>query len=152
MNFPTLTRRWGPWSDLLSLQDQMNQLFESSMGRSTGETSLLGTDYIPPVDVVRERDNIIVRIDVPGVKKEDLDISMVNNRLFVRGEKKYDSESDDQNAHRLERFYGTFERAIDLPALVDSENIKAKFTDGVLEVIAPLREEAKPRQIAVDVK
>lgn len=151
MAFPTLARRWNPWSDLLSLQEEMNKLFESSMGPATSRTGLLGTAFMPPVDVVRDKDSIIVRIDVPGMKKEDLEITMLHDRLFIRGEKKQESKPDEKSTHRLERFYGSFERVIDMPTPVDVEKIKATFRDGVLEITAPLRAEAKPRQIAVEV-
>jgi len=150
MTFPTLSTRRNPWSDLLSLQAEMNRLFESTIGVPQRNASLFGTDYIPPVDVLRTSDSILVRADLPGMTKENLDLTVVNNRLVIRGEKKHEGEQ--QNAHRVERFYGTFERVIDLPQPVDSEKISASFRDGVLEVNCPLREEAKARQIAVNVQ
>lgn len=152
MAFGTVTRRRNTWNDLLALQEEMNRLFDDSMGVPQRSSGLMGTDYLPAVDVLRNEDRIIVRADIPGVAKEDLDLNVINNRLFIRGEKKRETESNESNAHRLERFYGTFERVIDLPAQVASEQIKASFKDGVLEISAPLREEAKPRRISVDVK
>lgn len=152
MTFGALTRRRDPWNDLVSLQEEMNRLFESSMGGPQRSTGLLGSDYLPAVDVLRNEDHIIIRADVPGVAKEDLDVTVVHNRLFIRGEKKRETESKESNAHRLERFYGSFERVIDLPSQVDPEAIKASFQDGVLEIVAPVHEHAKPRHIAVDVK
>ena len=152
MTFPTLSRRWNPWNDLLSLQEEMNKLFESTMGPQSGRPGLLGTSFMPPVDVLRDKENIIVRVDLPGMDKEDLEISLLNDSLFIRGEKKMEnSEGAKQNVHRRERFYGSFERVIDLPNPVDGEKIRAAFRDGVLEITAPLRPEAKPRQIAVNV-
>jgi HSP20 family protein len=152
MTYPTLTRRRNPWSDLLSLQEEMNRLFESTIGTPQRSAGLFGTDYIPPVDVLRNKENIVVRVDLPGMSKDNIDITVVNGRLFIRGEKKQEAKADEKNVHRLERFYGTFERVIDLPNLVDADKIKASFKDGVLEIQAPLREEAKPRQIAVNVQ
>jgi HSP20 family protein len=122
------------------------------MGSSQKSNGLLGSDYLPAVDVLRNEDNIVVRADVPGVAKEDLDVTVIHNRLFIRGEKKHETESKESNAHRLERFYGSFERVVDLPSQVNPESIKATFRDGVLEVIAPVHEQAKPRRIDVDVK
>ena len=151
MALPTLSRRWNPWNDLLSLQEEMNRLFETSMGPSPGRTGLLGTAFMPPVDVMRDKENIVVRMDIPGLKKEDIEITLLNDSLFIRGEKKTDSDTEKKNMHRRERFYGTFERVIDMPSPVDGEKIKATFRDGVLEITAPLREEARPRQIAVQV-
>jgi HSP20 family protein len=152
MAYPTLTRRRNPWSDLLSLQEEMNRLFESQMGVPQRTAGLYGTDYIPPVDVLRNKESIVVRADLPGMTKDDIDLTVVNGRLFIRGEKKQEKKDEGTSTHRIERFYGSFERVIDLPNLVDSENIKASFRDGVLEIEAPLRPEAKPRQIAVNVQ
>ena len=152
MAYPTLSRRRNPWSDLLSLQDEMNRLFESNIGAPQRSAGLFGTDYIPPVDVLRNKESIVVRVDLPGMSKDDIDITVVNGRLFIRGEKKQETKDEHTNVHRIERFYGTFERVIDLPNLVDADKIKASFKDGVLEINAQLREEAKPRQIAVNVQ
>jgi HSP20 family protein len=151
MAFPVVARRWGPWGDLLSLQDEMNRLFETTMGGNP-RVGLLGSEYVPPADILRDKDNIVVRMDVPGLKKDDLDLTILNGRLFVRGEKKHDEEQNEQNVHRRERFYGSFERVIDLPSPVDADNIRAKFDNGVLEITAPVRPESKPRQIAIDVQ
>lgn len=152
MTFGITTRRWDPWTDLLSLQEEMNRLFESSMGTPQQSSGLLSSDFVPAVDVLRNKESIIVRADLPGMSKDNLDVTVLNNRLFIRGEKKRETETDEKNAHRLERFFGSFERVIDLPAQVNPEAIKASFKDGVLEVTAPLREEAKPRQISLEVK
>jgi HSP20 family protein len=151
MTYGVLTRR-NPWSDLVSLQEEMNRLFENSMGVPQQSSGLMGSDFSPAVDVLRNKDHIIVRADIPGISKEDLDVTVLNNRLFIRGEKKRETESDEKNAHRLERFYGSFERVVDLPAPVNPDAIKASFKDGVLEITAPLREEAKPRRVELDVK
>ena len=139
MTFGTVSRRRNPWSDLVSLQEEMNRLFNDSMGGAPKSSGLLGSDYLPPVDVLRNKDHILVRADVPGVSKDDLDINVLNNRLFIRGEKHRENQVDENNAHRLERSYGRFERVVDLPAQVDPEGIKATFRDGVLELNAPLR-------------
>ena len=152
MTFPVLTRRWNPWGDLLSLQDEMNRLFENTMGTNP-RSGLLGSDWLPPVDVLRDAENITVRIDVPGLDKDNIDLTVLNGRLFIRGEKRQETtEGEGKSTHRRERFYGSFERVIDLPGPVDSENIKATFRDGVLEVTAPMRPESKPKQIAINVQ
>jgi len=152
MTSGALTRRSNPWNDLLSLQEEMNRLFETSMGSRQGATGLLGSDYLPAVDVIRNEHEIIVRADLPGVAKEDIDLTVLNNRLFIRGEKKHQNEQNEGNAHRLERYYGSFERIIELPTPVNPESIKASFRDGVLEVKAPIADEARPKKIDVDVK
>lgn len=151
MTFGSLIHRNNPWTDLMSLQEEMNRLFESSMGSPQRSSGLMGSDFVPAVDILRSNDNIIIRADVPGMTKENLDVTVLNNRLFIRGEKKRETEADESNAHRLERFYGTFERVVDLPAPVNPESIKATFRDGVLEVTAPIKEEAKPRRVTLEV-
>jgi HSP20 family protein len=151
MTFPLTSRRWNPWGDLLTLQDEMNKLFEGTLG-SPIRSALFGTDFMPPVDVLRDKDNLVVRMDAPGMGKDDLDITILNDRLFVRGDKKEDTTQEGQNVHRRERFYGHFERVIDLPQPVEADKVKATFTDGVLQIVAPIRPEAKPKQITVDVK
>ncbi len=152
MTFPVLTQRWNPWGDLLALQGEMNRLFEHTMGGNP-RAGLLGSDWLPPADVLRDKDNIIVRLDVAGMNKDNIDLTVLNGRLFIRGEKKHESESGEgTGTHRRERFFGSFERVIDLPAPVNSDNIKATFRDGVLEVVAPVLPESKPKQIAINVE
>jgi HSP20 family protein len=153
MNFPALLRRSSstPWNELVSLQEEMNRLFESTLGSPQRAAGLFGSEYVPPVDILRDKDSIIIRTDLPGIRREDIDISLTNGRLVIRGEKKEETRDENSNPHRLERFFGSFERVIDLPVLVDGDKIKATFKDGVLEITAPLREEAKPRQIAINV-
>lgn len=149
MEYAGVSRRWNPWTDLLTLQDEMNRLFQATMG-PTPRAGLLATDYLPAADVIRDKDNVVIRLDVPGLKKEDLDISVLESTLVVRGEKKHEP-NDGGNVHRSERFYGSFERVIDLPTPVNADQARATFCDGVLEITCPVREEAKPRQIAIDV-
>ena len=154
MNFPALLRRSAPstpWNELVSLQEEVNRLFASTLGSPQRAAGLFGSEYIPPVDILRDKDNIIIRTDLPGIRRDDIDISLTNSRLVIRGEKKEETRDEQSNSHRVERFFGTFERVIDLPVLVDGDRIRASFKDGVLEIRAPLREEAKPRQITVNV-
>ena len=107
----------------------------------------------PPVDVTRDSEEVVIKADLPGMKKEDLGLTVMNNRLFIRGEKKQETrEGEGRHLHRAERFFGSFERVIDLPDPVDADRIRATFVDGVLEIHAPLREEAKPRQITVEAR
>lgn len=149
MTFPLLTRSYQPYGDLMALRDEMSRLFESAFGQPL-RGALAGGDYVPAIDVLRDKDAVTIKADLPGMKREDIEVTVLNGHLAIRGEKKQETESTD--AQRVERFYGSFERVIDLPFPVDVETIRATFRDGVLEVRCPLREEAKPRQIAVDVK
>lgn len=147
-----LINRSNPWDNLLSLQNEMDRLFRG-VSEGNGQSAGVGpAAFRPPVDVLRGEDSIIVRADVPGLTKDDINLAILNNRLFIRGEKKRTEESGESNGHRLERFYGSFERVIELPVQVNIDAIKASFRDGVLEVTAPVKEEAKPRQIPLEVQ
>lgn len=153
MNSKQLSRRWtwNPWGDLMSLQEEVNRLFESYPSQVV-RRGLFGTSYMPPVDVLRDKEQVVVKIDLPGMRKEDLDITVLNDSLFVRGTKKAEEEGDKDAMRTRERFFGSFERVIDLPNPVDPDRIAASFAEGVLTVTCPIRESAKPRQIAVEVK
>jgi HSP20 family protein len=151
MTLPVRGSVWNPWRELVALQDEMSRLLSEALP-SVASTALFEGDLVPPLDVIRESDRYVVRVDLPGVKKEDIELSVVNNRLFIRGTKKHDAEVKEDAYYRRERVFGSFERIVEFPDPVDAEKIGAKFTDGVLEVTAPLREEAKPRQIAIEVK
>jgi HSP20 family protein len=107
--------------------------------------------WIPPVDISEEGDRLMVRAEVPGVKKDDIQIEFNEGVLTLRGERKFEKTSDEPNFHRVERTYGTFTRSFSLPRTVDAEKIAARYEDGVLEISIPKREEAKPRQIRIDV-
>lgn len=152
MAFGALTKRGNPWNEFMEIQNEMNRLFESTFGTSRERSGLISSDFLPAVDVLRNEEHILVRADLPGVSKQDIELSVLNGRLFIRGEKTHEHEEKEQTAHRRERFYGRFERVIDLPAPVISDQIKAKFTDGVLEIMAPISDDARPRRIAVDVQ
>jgi HSP20 family protein len=151
MTLPVRSQGWNPWKELMNLQEEVNRLFSQALGPAA-TPALFEGDIVPPLDVVREGDRYVVRVDLPGVKKEDIVLSVLNNRLFIRGTKNQETEANEGAYHRRERVFGSFERVVEFPDPIDAEKISAKFTDGVLEVTAPLREEAKPRQIAIEVK
>lgn len=147
--------RWEPFRDLVSLQDRMNRLFDDSfrsVSRGAGEEEwALGGSWAPAVDIFEQEGNIVLKAELPGVDSKDVDVRIENNILTLRGERKFDSEVNKENYHRVERAYGTFSRSFTLPTVVDTEKIKADFKDGVLKVTLPKREEAKPKQISISV-
>jgi HSP20 family protein len=106
--------------------------------------------WAPPVDVAEEGDQILVKVEVPGVDQKDLKVSFEDGLLTISGERQFERK-DDRNYHRIERAYGTFVRTFNLPRSVDASAIKASYVNGVLEVEIPKREEAKPRQIQVNI-
>ncbi|HEU4401285.1 MAG TPA: Hsp20/alpha crystallin family protein [Candidatus Polarisedimenticolia bacterium] len=146
MSLTSLTR-WEPFRDLFTMQDRMNRIFNDTLTRLPAGESFGA--WAPPVDISEEGDNIVLRAEVPGVNKDDLDIKVENGTLTLRGEKKLEKEANAENAYRVERYYGAFSRSFVLPTAIDPDRIKATYRDGVLEVIVPKAEEAKPKKIRV---
>jgi len=145
---------YNPFSELEKLHSELNSLFDWSFGGGFPERQfgLLETGWAPAVDVYDAKDNLVVKADIPGLKKEDIDINIQNNTLVIKGEKKQEREEKEKDYVRTERFYGSFHRAITLPADVDAEKAKAEYKNGTLELILPKKEEAKPKQISVEIK
>ena len=142
-----------PFTDLETLQREMNRLFDFSLSRpGYNDTSLLGGQWAPLVDIYDSKDNLVVKADLPGLSKDDIEVSIQENILTISGEKKQELNVSEDEYLRTERFYGSFHRAITLPTEVDRAKVQANFKDGVLELILPKKEEAKPQQIKIDVK
>jgi len=140
--------RWEPFSSNAGLESQVNRIFGELIGR-TQESNL--TTWAPAVDIFESEHELIVKADLPDVKPEELDIRVENNILTIRGERKFEKKVDEKNYLRVERSYGSFARSFSLANTVNSEAIKADYKDGVLTLTIPKREEAKPKQIRVNV-
>lgn len=150
--------RWKPTrdlasfpSDMFSLQREMNRVFDSFF-HGVDEPGLLNGTWIPAVDVAEGDDAYTVKMELPGVNKDDVKITLESNVLTIRGEKKAESAVNEKNFHRTERSYGSFQRSFTLPTSVKNERIDAVYKDGILTVSLPKAEEAKPKQIEVKVK
>jgi HSP20 family protein len=147
--------RWEPFRDLLSLQDRMNRLFDESYRSTqrggTDDEWALGGSWAPAVDIYEQGTDIVLKAELPGVDPKDVDIRLENNVLSLRGQRKLESEVKRESYHRVERSYGTFSRSFTLPTVVDQASIKAEFKDGLLRLTLPKREEAKPKQIQINV-
>jgi HSP20 family protein len=149
--------RWGfgfPMSSgLQSLQRDMNRMFDEFFrGDVLADESFFAKDWSPAVDVVENNDNFILRAEIPGMNKDDVKITLENNLLTIRGEKKNEAEKKEGNYHRVERSYGSFERSFTIPGTIKTDNIDAQYKDGVLTLTLPKAEEAKPKLIDVKVK
>src|SRR5262250_797019 len=144
----TAMSRFEPFRGL-SLQDQFNRLFNENFDRSWDEANL--TTWAPAVDIFENEHELVVKADLPDLKPEELDIRVENNILTIRGERKFEKKADEKNYLRVERSYGSFARSFSLASTVNSEAIKADYKDGVLTLTIPKREEAKPKQIKVNV-
>ena len=141
--------RWTPMGHLASFQDEMNRMFNQFF-RSGGEEAEGGLrTWAPPVDIYETDDAVVLKAELPGVAKEDVSIEIHDNTLFLRGQRKHEAEVKEENYHRVERAYGTFQRAFVLPTVVDQEHVQATYHDGVLELRLPKAESAKARRIAI---
>jgi HSP20 family protein len=142
----TLTR-WSPVAGLAALEiDRLNRMFESAW---QGEPFSQG-GWVPPVDIVETSGkDVVVRAELPDMKREDIKVMFENNVLTIEGERKFERANEGDTYHRVERGYGTFRRSFSLPASVDASRVEADYKEGVLTVTLPRREESRPRQISV---
>ena len=147
-NMKALTR-FEPFSVAGTLQDQINRVFSDVLGRSGEESNL--TTWAPAVDIFETEHELVVKADLPEIDPKDLDIRVENNILTIRGERKFEKKVDRDNYLRVERAYGSFARSFSLANTVNTEAIKADYQNGVLTLSIPKREEAKPKQIKVNV-
>jgi HSP20 family protein len=130
----------------------MDRMFNEAMGRAWGGEEGLATGaWMPPVDVYETPESIVLKADLPDVNQDEVDISVENNTLTIRGERKREQEVKEKNYYRMERSYGSFARSFSLPPTVEPEKIEANFAGGVLTLKLPKREESKPKQIKVKV-
>ncbi len=142
----TLTR-WSPVRDLASMEiDRLNRMFEAAF---SGEPIGRGT-WVPPVDIYETADkDVVVKVELPDMKREDIKITFENDLLSIEGERRFESNVDREQYHRVERGYGAFRRSFTLPASVDAASVQASYQDGVLTITLPRREEARPKQIQI---
>lgn len=140
--------RWDPFGEVMTLREAMNSLFEDSIiNPSTARTVNLGM----PLDVAETQSGFVVEASLPGVKPEDLDITIQNNVLTISGEtRQQQSNGEKPNYHRVERRYGRFSRSISLPAQVQSDKVEAQLANGILRLEIPKAEAARPRKISVN--
>ena len=140
--------RWDPFRELSSIQDELNRLFGRTYGLEGGD-DLRAAAWVPPVDVAETQDRFVITTELPGMRSDDVDISVENSVLHIQGERKFYQEKREDDFHRIERRFGAFARSITLPSTADPEGIQATFDAGVLTIEVPKKEEAKPRKIQV---
>lgn len=141
--------RWDPFRDLTLLQDRMNRLFEEANRGWRSDEPAATTSWSPSVDIYETENEIVVKAELPGVDKKGIDLRIENNVLTLRGERRFEKETKDENYHRIERSYGAFSRSFSIPTLVDEEKISADYKDGVLNITLPKKEQARPKQITI---
>ncbi len=141
--------RWDPFRDLNMLQDRMNRLFDDAGSTWRTDEPAATTSWSPSVDIFETEGEIVVKAELPGIDRKDIQLNLENNVLSLRGERKFQKETKDDNYHRIERSYGVFSRAFSIPATVDEERIRADYKDGVLKIVLPKKDQAKPKQIKI---
>ncbi len=143
--------RWDPFRELAEIQDRVGRVLNDFYGRRGEEDVMRRGSWMPPVDIMQKGHDIVLKAELPDMKREDIDIRVENNTLTISGDKKFDQEVKEEDYHRIERTYGRFSRSFSLPATIDTEKVAAEYKNGVLTIRLPMREEAKPKQIEVKV-
>jgi HSP20 family protein len=142
--------RFDPFREINALHNAMTRALQTA-GTGYGDELTSSGSFVPPVDIYEDENSVSLRLEVPGMKQDDLDIRLENNTLTVRGERKFETEEKEENFHRIERRYGSFSRSFTLPNTVNTDDVNADYKDGVLEIRLGKRAETKPKQIKVGV-
>ena len=141
--------RWDPFRDLVSLRERMNRLFDESFPFQGEEKDMMRSTWTPSVDIFEDEHTLVLNAEVPGLSEDDIELKIEDNTLTIKGERKFEKEIKEENYHRMERSYGSFYRAFNLPPTIDVEKISAEHENGVLKITMPKKEETKPRDIKI---
>ena len=141
--------RYDPFRDLRNLQEEVNRLFTGNLARTFDDDGIARGSWSPSVDIFENKDQIVLEAELPGMKREDFDLSIENNVITLRGERHFEKKDEADNYHRVERAYGTFTRSFTLPNTVTADGATADYSNGVLRVTIPKREETKARRIEI---
>jgi HSP20 family protein len=141
--------RYDPFRDLRTLQEEVNRLFTGNLPRTFDDEGIARGSWSPSVDIYENKDQIVLEAELPGMKREDFDLSVENNVITLRGERQFEKKDDSDNYHRVERAYGSFTRSFTLPNTVSTEGATADYRNGVLRVTLPKRAETKARRIEI---
>jgi HSP20 family protein len=144
--------RWQPYSDLVNMYDRWNRLAGEDLFDESSKNGLTPSSWRPMTDIYETKDAYVFKIELPGFKKEDIKVEFSGETLTLRGERKQEEETKNENCHRLERSYGLFERSFTIPKNIDSKKIDATLKDGILMLTVPKIEEAKTKAIPITVK
>ena len=141
--------RYDPFRELRSLQDDMNRIFTGVGPLSQNREDMLNGAWMPKVDIFENKENLVLEAELPGMTRDDFELAFENNVLTLKGERRFEKKTDEDNYHRIERAYGSFTRSFTLPQTVTAEGARAEFANGILHVSLPKREETKARKIDV---
>ncbi len=143
--------RYNPFRELMTLSERLNKMFDEGLLPATDDEFLTGA-WVPAVDIYENENEIVIKAEVPGMSEKDVEVTVENNMLTIKGERKFEEEVKKENYHRIERAYGSFQRSFQLPATVDVAKISAEQKDGILTIKLPKKEEQKPKKINIKVK
>lgn len=141
--------KYDPFRELRGLQEEVNRLFSAGLTRSGGQEEIVQGAWVPSVDVIEGKEAIVLEADLPGMSIDDVDVSIENNMVTIRGERKFEKRDETDNVHRVERSFGSFTRSFVLPRNVAAEGATAAYENGILRVSLPKKEEAKARKIEI---
>ncbi len=141
--------RWDPFRDLITIREKMNPLFEEAVISRGEEKDLVSSSWTPTVDIFETENELVLSAEVPGINEKDIEIKIEDNTLTLRGERKFENETKEENYHRIERAYGSFFRSFSLPLYINQDIIKAEHLNGVLKIIMPKKPELKPRKVKI---
>jgi HSP20 family protein len=136
---------------MMTAQRDLDRLLRGAFSPSFGEGEVSTRTWAPPVDIYENGDNLVLKAELPGLSPEDVEIRVQDNTLYLKGERKFEKEVEEQSYHRVERSYGTFTRTFSLPNSIDADKVAANYKDGVLTLTMPKKEEAKPKTIKINV-
>jgi HSP20 family protein len=143
--------KWEPFRDLMAMQDRMTRLIDETLSRIWKDEVVRGV-WSPPVDILERGSEVVLKVDLPEVSQEEIEIRVEENTLIIQGERKFIKDTPDENYIQIERPYGTFRRAFNIPRLIEQGGIKASYKDGVLRIVLPRKQETQPKQIVVGPK
>jgi len=143
--------RWEPFSGLDRMHSRINEFFDEAFGRSLGYQPSVATAWYPPVDILESKDAYLIRAELPGMKKEDINLEFTDGVVTLSGERKLEEPAAGVEYHRAERVTGKFVRSFHLPKTIKQDEMKATYRDGILELHVPKADEVKPKQIAINV-
>lgn len=141
--------KYDPFRELRSLQDEMTRLFNGNVQGGFAREEALNSGWFPKVDIFENKDNLVLEAELPGMNRDDFELSFENNVLTLKGERKFEKKTDGDNYHRVERSYGSFTRSFTLPQTVTADGASANFDAGILTVSLPKREDTKARKIEI---
>ena len=144
-------KTFNPFFGLTRMHDDLDRLFSSVWRSQDDNGDFFPSDLTPAVDIYEEKDNLVIKADMPGIDSKDLDINITGDTLTIKGQKQKEEETKEKGYYRKERIFGSFQRSIVLPSTVNPDKVEASCKNGVLEITLPKKEEAKPKQISVKV-